>query len=332
MIKINVPQTDLNSLVDNHWDWFSSLLNDRADWFVDAKKDWVQSRIQTRQDFILKTLNLNSKTDIETIIRADYTQMLLLISSHPDWAFHRGKGANYSLRNAIQRAFGYNLFTSVSAVGWSALKLFDSLHLNVCPYCNSERIGALKNGSGRYNYKSPMDHFFPESIYPVLSCSFYNLIPACTNCNSLKKDLDTYKEEIIYPYLEEFGNNGNFRVRIDLRWIYRKATSFEQRLKKKVDVTIKPQQGITLLPKIKKSVNRLDIKSVYTDLHQDDVKDFLSVCRSSVKIRVKYFSKFRFDKEKILTKLHPYQRADKREFPLRKFKEDVLDQVCAFLK
>ena len=190
MIKINIPKTKLDSLVDDHWNWFVSHLADKADWSAKAKKDWDPQKVISRQDFILQTLNLNSIDDIKHIVRASFQEMKDLINTHPHWTFPKKKGTNYKLRDAIQRAFGYDLFTDASSTTWSALKLFDELHLKVCPYCNSEIIGKLKDSNGKYNYKTPMDHFFPESKYPVLSCSFFNIIPACTTCNTLKKAFD----------------------------------------------------------------------------------------------------------------------------------------------
>lgn len=332
MIKINIPKIKLSTLVDNHWNWFNSHLGDTADWFVENKKDWDKSRVTTRQDFLLTVLNLNSVKEIKDIIQADYQKMKDLIGNHPQWTFPRKKGTNYKLRDAIQRAFGYDLFTDASSTTWSALKLFDEFHLKVCPYCNSEIIGKLKDSTGKYNYKTPMDHFFPESKYPVLSCSFFNIIPACTTCNTLKKAFDTYVDEIIYPHLEEYGNDGLFRCRIDLRCFFCSNSRFLQRISRKIDVKIKPPKGKILPPKIKNSKEKFDIDSLYTDFHQDDVQEFIHKCRSSVPIRVKFLAKFGFNKEKILEKLHPIRRLNSYEYPLRKFEEDVLDQIKEFFE
>ena len=331
MIKIDIPQSDLKSLVDAHWTWFELRLNDKADWFESSKKKWKRRNIITRKDFILKTLNLSNVDDIKHIIQASFQEMKNIISNHPQWTFPKRKGTDYKLRDAIQRAFGYKEFTSLSNTEEGSLKLFNDLKLSVCPYCNSERIGVLTNKQKKYNYKTPMDHFFPESRYPVLSCSFYNIIPACTTCNTLKKDLDTYIDEIIYPHLEQFGKEGCFRCRFDLRSLFCAKYQFDQRILKKIDVRIKPPKGNKLPVKIQNSVEKLDIDSVYTDLHQDDVKSLICACRSSVSTRVKFLAKFRFDKEKILEKLHPHQRPKGLEYPLRKFEEDVLEQVKEFL-
>lgn len=331
MIKINIPQSKLDLLVDKHWKWFESHLSDMADWFEDAQKNWNPKNIISRQDFIIQTLKLKKGIDdIKHIIQASFQEMKDIISNHPQWTFPKKKGTDYKLRDAIQRAFGYKDFTDLSNKGWTSLKLFDKLHLTVCPYCNSERIGVLTN-KGKYNYKTPMDHFFPESKYPALSCSFYNIIPACTMCNSLKRDFDTYIYKIVYPHLEEFGKDALFRCKFDLQNLFSSNSLFNKKIEKKIRVTIKPPTGKKLPNQIKNSVEKLDIESVYTDLHQNDVKEFICNCRSSIPIRVKFFARFGFNKDKILKKLHPYQRSKGHEYPFRKFEEDVLDQVKEFL-
>ncbi|MCW8838439.1 MAG: hypothetical protein OQK11_07040, partial [Thiovulaceae bacterium] len=61
-----------------------------------------------------------------------------------------------------------------------------------------------------------LDHFYPRSLYPFLSISFFNLIPSCKTCNSkLKGDKDTFEEEILYPYEESLNDNSNFKLKID---------------------------------------------------------------------------------------------------------------------
>lgn len=85
----------------------------------------------------------------------------------------------------------------------------------VCTYCNRQYtftvIKDLKNGK-RENDDSriarpALDHWFPESLYPIMSLSFYNLIPSCTICNSSAKGDALFKFEThIHPYLNDKPN------------------------------------------------------------------------------------------------------------------------------
>lgn len=61
-----------------------------------------------------------------------------------------------------------------------------------------------------------MDHWFPKEKYPLLSISFYNLIPCCSPCNtSIKESHKKYNwdralRKMIHPYLPSAGQNFTF--------------------------------------------------------------------------------------------------------------------------
>lgn len=55
----------------------------------------------------------------------------------------------------------------------SALEDSNRLTLTVCPYCD----GA--------NDESELDHYYAKETFPLLSCSPWNLVPACHLCNKL---------------------------------------------------------------------------------------------------------------------------------------------------
>lgn len=44
--------------------------------------------------------------------------------------------------------------------------------------------------------------------------TLYNFIPCCHTCNSKKREKDTVKQRILYPYLEQFGENVRFIPRL----------------------------------------------------------------------------------------------------------------------
>ena len=92
---------------------------------------------------------------------------------------------------------------------WNAYELCKKINLRVCPYCNRQYIFTVKNLKKEWTDRPQLDHFFVKSIYPFLSCSFYNLIPSCPFCNEGKGDEE---EETIYPYIEEFGKDFVFRM------------------------------------------------------------------------------------------------------------------------
>lgn len=69
--------------------------------------------------------------------------------------------------------------------------LIDSLNVSVCPYCNRNYVFSKDNAD-----TCDLDHFIPESRYPIFAASFYNLIPSCPVCNRKKRE----KDFCFYPH------------------------------------------------------------------------------------------------------------------------------------
>ena len=73
---------------------------------------------------------------------------------------------------------------------WGGWYFINTLDVRYCPYCNAETVGnaSITLPSGRKKLiKTALDHFMTQSKFPALALSLYNLIPACTRCNSCLK-------------------------------------------------------------------------------------------------------------------------------------------------
>lgn len=138
----------------------------------------------------------------------------------------------------LKKIFNYDSFSQAES-GWSLAEWAKRLSkvLRVCPYCNAETVYAYEKKSrakraGKFKiHKSSFDHYYPQARYPFLGLSLYNLIPACTRCNSGSKS-DSYEDldKMVHPY-ESTDENGtslgihqNMKFRILPRSI--KAFSF----------------------------------------------------------------------------------------------------------
>ena len=92
-------------------------------------------------------------------------------------------------RNDIAKKFGH--------------ALLELTQVKVCPYCNREFLNAIvssEESSENLSYRSPFDHFYPQSKYPMFSLSLANLIPCCTTCNSLKRERDPNERKLRSVY------------------------------------------------------------------------------------------------------------------------------------
>ena len=80
------------------------------------------------------------------------------------------------------------------------------LGIKTCVYCNAQyTVTTSKNNGQRVTYQ--LDHFKPQSEYPFLCTSFFNLQPSCGHCNQSKSNnpalfgLYTENTNELYPFL-----------------------------------------------------------------------------------------------------------------------------------
>lgn len=233
------------------------------------------------------------------------------------------------LAKKLVSLLGYDDF-SRSTGDWGAKALCsEELKINVCPYCNRQYIYVTKAQGNKWTSSMQMDHFFPKEHFPLFSCSFYNLIPSCYACNHGKGE---NLRKTIYPYKEEFGKDGAFNI-----CLIKNGKKLEDlNLQEDIEVCISVNGRVDKQTLIKNS-DRVFHLTAYYNAHQTDLKDFL--------LRYQYYTGAKLDELKELKligegKLTPangdLQRdfvlglplmTEKIDFPLRKFKEDIFEQL-----
>jgi hypothetical protein len=83
-------------------------------------------------------------------------------------------------------------------------ELFRKMDVTVCPYCTRQYIHTASltdNGP----YLGDLDHFYPQSYYPLFSLSLWNLIPVCKPCNQLFKR--QYNRKLLSPQSAGFDDD-----------------------------------------------------------------------------------------------------------------------------
>lgn len=205
---------------------------------------------------------------------------------------------------------------------WNAYKLCEELGVTVCPYCNRQYIFTIISDNC---VRPQLDHFFPKSKYPLLSCSFYNLIPSCPSCNMLKKDKDV---PLIYPYLEEFGENGCFEIMLDDYLLIQEKKS----IKDSISVEISSHECVDdgLQKKINKAKEIFLLDELYKK-HQVELKDLLFRYRYFRSLTREQLEKWGLiDEDMPLKNLLlglPMMSSDDAVYPLKKMKEDIISQI-----
>ena len=124
------------------------------------------------------------------------------------------------VNNLLEKIFNYDSF-AIQKGGWCLGELALELNhiIRICPYCNAETVYAYKiTKAKRLKYtilKSAFDHYFPKVRYPFLSVSLYNLIPACTRCNTGFKGY-SYEDllKMAHPYSEKENMHQGMKFRV----------------------------------------------------------------------------------------------------------------------
>ena len=206
---------------------------------------------------------------------------------------------------------------------WNAHILCDSLGVSVCPYCNRQYIFVTQKKEGGWISSAQLDHFLPKDSNPLFSCSFFNLIPSCYCCNHGKSD---DFRETIYPYKDEFGEEGVFRV------VFPPGLSLDEIDFTKdvgIDIEIDSQNKHEL---IENSIDVFHLKELY-NMHQLDLKDFIKRFNCCKTCRQQDYANVILDetewndtrKRDLILGL-PLDAAE-IEYPLKKMKKDILKQL-----
>lgn len=139
--------------------------------------------------------------NVKEILSAKPDRLLELHNEFQELLLNNGLQNNIAF---INKVFSYNYF--INSKRYNAYELAKVLNVNVCVYCNRQYTFTVQ--SNKLNIIRPQfDHFFSQEKYPLLSLSFYNLIPCCSLCNSSLKRTKVFELHThFHPYLEGFND------------------------------------------------------------------------------------------------------------------------------
>lgn len=188
-------------------------------------------------------------------------------------------GYLYQINQELFAGIDYKAFANSHSDEWSGLLLMKELatHVRYCPYCNAETIYAIKfteRGDTRM-VKNAFDHYFPRSRYPFLGLSLYNLVPACSRCNSNLKG-SKYKDLVrtAHPYLDDVDKNMVFTLVYGKRW-YQGARS-----EKAISSILFEERKAGTYPSGVEWERLFKMTTVYTELFKREA--MTAVCRATM--------------------------------------------------
>jgi hypothetical protein len=219
----------------------------------------------------------------------------------------------------INSIFSYSDFSSAETSSYGAYTLARNLNRRTCTYCNRTYTNTLSTNAGKKIMRPQFDHWYPQTRFPVLAISFYNLIPSCYICNSsIKNDTILDLTMHVHPYLDanqsdEFQFNYIYRAHLDQYRIF--ITPLESANTKAFD-----------------TMKKLSIDEMY-NTHHEELKDLIKIKQAYsdeyIKRMQKFFPKSGLSPNEIYRLIFGVEIESEllHKRPLSKFKRDILRRL-----
>lgn len=365
MIKIKIDDKTRKTIEKLHWEWFFDKVETtiRLPKRKITRKKYLCEILKINEDNFeveVRPYILGQIEDIKHLIPAKVN--LKGITKKKNLTKNEKKIKRRTER--LLEAFGYDDFDNRNKTTWGAYELCKFLKISVCPYCNRQYIFTIRDENRDCITRPEMDHFYSKSIYPFLSINLYNLIPSCHTCNHKKSDKDN---QIIYPYEEGFGKDISFRVKYaqeipensSILDISNTHIFFKDR---PCDVLETGNCIHNKQTKAHKSIKTFHLEEIYNE-HKIELQDLFTRYRNYSKPKIdeitrlivdaqldtkkiedkspqKHFKLTKEQKEELVQQVaSTYTKRIKRtilglplgagdkQYPLRKFKEDIIEQL-----
>ena len=240
-------------------DYLVGKVEDEIKNSLEAKKSTLDSHDEPVASFICDKIHDLLTADVVGLKSwADFFD-----NNYPD-RFRHKVGGNWKqtiLGAAILEAFDFERYRKKDLV-----EVARQLNVKTCPYCNMHYTLYANKPRKRSVAKLArfqFDHFFDKSRYPMLSMSFYNLIPSCGVCNQGKS---TGQLALEYnPYYSDIHKQFHFEL-ADTLGPYTAA-----RVNDEVEVTLVPETGVDK-DEFKKFADMFHLKALY-GRHGDVVQE-----------------------------------------------------------
>lgn len=211
---------------------------------------------------------------------------------------------------------------------WNNYLITGLLNISVCPYCNRSWVNTIKDQDSVKVTSPQLDHFFSQTDFPLLSLSFYNLIPSCETCNSrLKGDIEFKYDENLHPYVDGYGNDCRFETSPnDYLSIVGMGTNYDLELNIDCNVDAEKKQ------KVKENHKVFEIDTIYKD-HLDIVSEIYRKKAISndkyMEILIKQFPSAGLSKTELyrLAFGNYYEEVDFKKRPFAKLTRDTVEQL-----
>ena len=251
---IKIQNEHLEQYAKEHYEAIENYFNNKsAGYSIETIDKWIKSCFG--HDWNFKKIILAKPSQLEEL-----SKIFKFKCCNDFGSFH----GYYNYLNQYTKVIYFNMIDNEKQP-YNAYQLLENLQVFVCPYCNRNTIYNIKRTKKR---TSELDHYYPQSKYPFLALSFYNLVPSCKVCNKIKLDNDD--KEYINPYDDRFDMNKNmkFSIKVEDSTFYHSIKGFniEYKYNKKISDDEKNRIGNNL--------DDFELKDLYQN-HKDIVLELI---------------------------------------------------------
>ena len=250
MIKIETNRyRNLELLANAHYKSHSSILDRRIK--NTSPRVWLKKFLQNNIEEII-----TAKPDKLHSINIQFNKEL-----------KASKQDQTSVYNILNKIFNYDVFIKDKTKTYDFAK---NIGVDCCPYCNRNYTITVIGENKTRIIRPDFDHFFPQSKYPLLALSFFNLIPSCPLCNrSVKRDKTLVYQKFIHPYEEGFDDTLKFNYEI---------SDIESGLGLDSNITITPlinNHHSLKAERCKESYKVFKLGDIYNASHKPEIVDLI---------------------------------------------------------
>jgi 5-methylcytosine-specific restriction endonuclease McrA len=387
MIKIKLSE----EIKDLHWEWYEYYLENKKIPLKHNLPDGKKSVLSFLKDAlgwdkaVIKKIVLAEPVELHSFANKDSEIFIHYDDTKVEKRYEikkRGwsddKVEKWTVEKILKEYFGYDDFEKgciqnedvdkdecENKTKWSAYTFTRMLNIDVCPYCGRQYVFTISDGNGR----PQIDHYYPQSEYPFLSCSLYNFIPSCPQCNHQKGDVlnkyatktertkhDKYDYDqegrafVPYPYEDAFEIKNDDGVIEKDAWFSVLYGNLKDDISLEDSVCVKIKHKSNLPcdkeRKIKNAIEAFHLNELYS-CQKIELNDLFARYRHyckpkideiiSLVLKVQLGTYYNGNLNSIVAKAYtrrikniilgkPLNIRDK-QYPLRKFKEDVIEQL-----
>lgn len=260
------------------------------------------------KDIFEECVNSYSKTNIKTAMMKFLNDVEACAEDYNNTIPHSIERFNHPClskedTDALKKLYK-NKFAGENAVGRKYYDIIKAQAQGICPICGA---GTPTN----------LDHYLPQSRYPLLVVTPLNLIPSCKDCNmgkgayfsarSIDLPLHPYFDQIPYKWLEahiDFADDGSFSI------VYCNGLgmSVDCVMKKRLDIHIKvnrlqntfASRALTELNSVKRRYKKMlsnvslkefesDLKEVCESAEEDDLNSWKSALYRALLLQIEEY-------------------------------------------